>query len=251
MKTQIKIMNLDIDIISIRNLAIRIRKFLREESFNVILFASTDLIEEIDKNEELKELMSKAELILPQDETLLSLHHVDTLKEASMVVSVQYIATVFDKLSHEDKTMYVLATKEKEAKAFEAWITQWYPNMRIIGSFYEELEQNKEVIINEINSLVPDILLCLADSPEQERFLLENKSMINAKLAIALGNENLGLIKMYKQTIRGEKLGLIETFYYKLIQSKEITKLRNVRMFKRKFENYKNKKGGKYNGDNE
>ncbi len=251
MKTQVKIMGLDVDIITIRNLAIKIRRYLTNDNLNVIVFASTHLIEEIDRSEELKELIGKSDLILPQDETLLSLHHVDELKEASIMVGVQYISSVFDKLSYEKRSAYILVSGEKEAMGCKEWIAQWYPNIQIIGSYYKEIEQNKETVINEINSLVPDMLLCFLNSPEQERFLLENKAMINAKLGIALGNDNLGLIKKFKQSNETSNDNSLKKLYNQLIENKGITKLRNIRMFKRKVENYKNKKGGKSNGDNE
>lgn len=251
MKTQVKIMGLDVDIMSIRNLATKIRGYLTNDSLNVILFASTHVIEKIDRDEEYKELIGKADMILPQDEALLSLHHVDELKEASMVVSVEYIAAVFDKFAYEKKTVYILAVSEKEAIGCEAWLAEEYPNVKVMGYYYKDVEQNKETIINEINSLVPDILLCFLDSPEQEHFLLDNRLMINAKLGIALGSDSLVLIKRFKQLTKKKDKNAIERCCSKIMRNKGIMKLRNIRMFKRKVEIYKNKKGGKSNGDNE
>ena len=75
--------------------------------------------------------------------------------------------------------------------------------------------------------------------------------MINTKLAIALGNDHLGAIKKFKQFTQGESTNNLGNLFEKLIKNKGIIKLRNIRMFKRKVENYKNKKGGKNNGDHE
>lgn len=231
MGTQINIMGLEIDIIGTDALLSIVDEFLEDDVLNVILFATTDLIDQTVEYEELKNLVMDADYILPGDETLLSLHHVDTLKIASMVVDCESLASIFGDVNLKGRSIYAVASNEKDASAYMNFVKEHYPHMEVLGTFREELEQNQELAINEINSLTPDILIFLTDTPFQERFIMENKSKLNAKLCIGLGHVPL-------ETMIGHK-------------NKGIKKILDTRIFKRKVEKYKHKKGGKMNGDNQ
>lgn len=251
MGTQINIMGLDVDMISTDILKSKVKEYLENDILNIILFATTKLLEYTVEDENLKELIKEADFILPGDETLLSLHHVDTLKIASMVVDYNSLAYTFQNIELKDKTIYLVAANEKEAAIYMEFFKGSYPEIQILGAFYEALEQNEELVINEINSLTPDILLFLIDTPLQERFIMENKLKLNSKLCIGLGRVNVESSIKQKQSKRVFKNKSLEHLYYFFVENKGIKKIMDTRIFKRKVENYKNKKGGKTNGDNE
>lgn len=251
MGTQINIMGLEVDIISNDTLVSKVKEYIENDCLNIILFATTKLLEDTVEDEKLKELIMAADFILPGDETLLSLHHVDTLKVASMVVDYKSLSLAFQSSALKDKTIYLVAANEKEATLYMEFIKRSYPGIQILGAFYDELESNEELVINEINSLTPDILIFLIDTPLQERFIMENKLKLNSKLSLGLGRINVESSIKQNQVKRVFKNKTIENLYYFFIENKGIKKILDTRIFKIKVENYKNKKGGKTNGDNE
>lgn len=231
MGTQINIMGLEIDIIDTKALVSIVNDFLENDVLNVILFATTDLIDYTVEDEELKSIIMDADYILPGDETLLSLHHVDTLKVASMVVDYKSLSHAFTDVGVRNRSIYLIASSEKEAQSYMNLMEEHYPQMEVLGAFYEDLEQNQELVMNEINSLTPDILIFLIETPFQERFIMENKLKLNAKLCIGLGHITPEAVTKHKNN--------------------GIKKILDARIFKRKFEKYKHKKGGKTDGDNQ
>lgn len=251
MGTQINIMGLEVDIIGTDTLVAKVKGYLESDVLNIILFATTNLIDHTIEDEELKNLVLEADYILPGEETLLSLHHVDTLKIASMVVDYESLAYAFQNIDLKSTTMYLIAANEKEATAYTNFIRDNYPDIQVLGAFYDDLLQNQELVINEINSITPDMLLFVIDTPLQERFIMENKSKLNAKLCIGLGRIDVEASMKQKQAKKVFKNKTLEYLYYFFIENKGIKKILDTRIFKRKVENYKNKRGGKTHGDNE
>ena len=64
--------------------------------------------------------------------------------------------------------------------------------MAIAGSYVADNSSgDPEVIVNEINSVMPDVVLSMMDQPFQEEFLYEQKPKIGAKLWFGLVPEGI------------------------------------------------------------
>ena len=78
-----------------------------------------------------------------------------------------------------------------------AKISEVNPELNIKGMQDINIYSN-ERLIKEINTLTPDILLVGLGSPNQETWIIENKSLLNTKVIIAVGDG----IKMFSNTKR-------------------------------------------------
>jgi Teichoic acid biosynthesis proteins len=241
MDTTIKIMDLDINMISMDTFLSKINDYLTNEYLNVILLASATMLEEAANDSEYREMLSRADLILPGDETLLSMHHVDLLKVAGMVINYKCIDQMLKEMT-ESKTAYLIARNEQEAEKFNGFCESQYTNIKLVGSCSLNLEQNGDMVINEINSLAPDILVVAVDTPFQESWMIKNCTKMNAKLCIGLGGVINELLEQYKRTPAFFRVLHLEKLYNMIVRNKRLNKIRQARIFKRKIAHYKNSK---------
>ena len=86
MQASVKIMDIDVDMLSNDVFIQKINEYLTDEKLQVIFFASTEVLNRAVEEEEYRRLVDMAELFLPGEEALLSNHHVDVL-EAGQVVA--------------------------------------------------------------------------------------------------------------------------------------------------------------------
>lgn len=242
MGTKINIMGLDIDIISIDALVSTVQEYLDNDCLNIILMANTTLLEETGKDQELKELAMEADIIIPSDETLLSLHHVDNLKIASMVVDYSCISPIFNWLGEEGKSIYIVARNEKEVSVFREFYVKPHSGIAVEGIYCDDLVHGEELLLNKINSVAPDIVLFMVDSPLQERWIMGNRTKLNSKLCFAIGAVSEKILSEQKVTPMWISKLKMETLYNWAKQNKGLKKVRAIHIFKKKVEDYKNKK---------
>lgn len=245
MEAKVNIMGLDVDLISTDSFTNRIEQYLTNDYLNIIFLLSTKMVYDAMEREEYKDTLSKAHMLIPGEEAMLSEFHVDALRETGIVTNYRCMYQMLDGIKGEHKTMYLVGLDELKLKHFMHFCKEFYPNTKVIGAYQVNPDINMELVVNEINGANPDILTVIMDSPEQENWIVENSAKINAKLCIGIGGIVGKLLEEHKDApIIFQKLKL-EGFYFKVIQTiiNRVKKLLQNRIFMKKIEHYKNKKG--------
>ncbi|SFR65055.1 WecB/TagA/CpsF family glycosyltransferase [Anaeromicropila populeti] len=245
MEAKVSIMGLDVDLISTDSFSSRIEQYLTNDYLNIIFLLSTKMVYDAMEVEEYKDILSKAHMLIPGEEALLSEFHVEALRETGIVTNYRCMYQLLDGIKGEHKTMYVVGSSEEKIKQFMEFCHMIYPGTKILGAYCINPEINVELVINEINGANPDILTVILDSPEQENWIIENSATINAKLCIGIGGIIDKLLGKHKSAPALIKKMKMERFYFDVILwiPQRIKKLMQNRIFKRKIAHYKNKKG--------
>lgn len=86
-------------------------------------------------------------------------------------------------------TIYVLGDEEKEVEDALRYIKEEFPRIDIVGaSVLNKEAEHSEDIINDINLIAPKVLISVLSSPYQEKFFLEHRAMLSAKIWYAMGS---------------------------------------------------------------
>ena len=110
-------------------------------------------------------------------------------------------------LERNKYSIFVLGEMKEEVQTSCEYIAEEFPRLKVLGSAaFEECVGANEGIINDINMLAPDVILSVLPSPLQERFLIEHKPMMSARLWYGLGNANLAGQKHSLKSIILKKL---------------------------------------------
>lgn len=241
MGTRIRIMDLEVDLLTQETFQNEMAAYLSNDYLNVVHMISLDYIDTYDKNELVQHVLAQADMVLPGEKTILSAHHVEVLETGGMVVDYHCLLGLVEPLKLAEKTFYLVLRNEKEAKAMYRYLIRHFPKEHVAGVYVADGNVAEETLLNDINTKLPDIILLSMDSTEQEEWLENNKGKINAKLCLAAGSI-LPLVMRdnvhVPEWIRRIHLGGIYRFLMRFPYSNFFRK----RIFNRKMDDYITKK---------
>jgi N-acetylglucosaminyldiphosphoundecaprenol N-acetyl-beta-D-mannosaminyltransferase len=88
----------------------------------------------------------------------------------------------------EGLTVYLLGGLPEVVEACCRWISETYPDLRIVGCHHGHFSPDEErSIIEEINTVQPQILLVALGSPRQEQWIARNSQHLKAGVCMGVG----------------------------------------------------------------
>lgn len=241
MGTRVKIMDVEVDLLTQETCLEELRGYLQNDYLNVVHMISLDYMDAYDKNELVQTALEQADMVLPGEKAILTAHHVDVLETGGMVVDYHSIQDMLHSLQLEEKTFYLVLRNAKEAKVLYQYLTRHFSKEQVLGVYAADGEVTEEALINDINTKLPDVILLSMASTEQEEWLEHNKSKINAKLCLVAGSvmplimkENIH-VPVWIQKIH---LAGVYRWLARIPYSHSLRR----RIFNRKMDDYNNKK---------
>lgn len=227
MKKNINVMGFGIDVLTYRNWFKKMQQYLSNDHLNIIYFMTVNMIQHGEGNEEYKELIACADYLLPGEDAVLKSYFGEKKLVNGVIMNYRVLEHFFPYLKQCQKSVFVVYDQNETMKTLHEFIGFEYPNL-VSESFNGlEREGESERIINAINAEAPDVLLLAIATPEQEQWLSENHTKLNAKLCLGIG----GVMEaMKKQSDNGP--GIAERLTMNL----------RTRIFRRKLVNYNTKK---------
>lgn len=241
MGTRVRIMGLEIDLLTQETLQAEITGYLSNDVLNVIHIISVDYMDTCEKNETVQEVLAEADMVLPGEKTILSAHHVEVLETGGMAVDYHSMLQMLESMKVKERTFYLVLRNEKEAKGIYRYMTRHGLKENVLGVYVADGNVAEETMINDINTKLPDIILLSMDSPGQEEWLLNNRGKINAKLCLAAGSIIPHILRENVHVpawIRKIHCGGVFRFIVKIPNAKFFRE----RIFNRKMDDYITKK---------
>ena len=240
MQVSVKIMDIDIDMMTNDIFIQKMNEYLTDDSLDVILFASTKMLNRAVEDAEYRQLIEQAELLLPGEEALLTTHHVDILEAGGMVVSCKSLGMMLENLTKEDRTLYIIAENEAEVEKLQLYCKSMQPELRVVGSYANDKELEDAAVINEINSHTPDMILLNLATGVQEEWIKAHAPLLNGKLCIAIGGvANLIFAGQKEPPVWVKRLHL-ERLFRQLVKEQSVKKDVKARIFRKKIVQYNN-----------
>lgn len=188
MGTKVKIMDIEVDLLTQETCLEELQGYLENDYLNIVHMISLDYIDAYDKNDLVQTALEEADLVLPGEKAILSAHHVDVLETGGMVVDYHGIMDLLETLHLDNRTFYLVLRNAKEAKVFYQYWKDHFSSEQITGIYAADGEVTEEALINDINTKLPDVVLLSMASTEQEEWLENNKSKMNARLCLVAGS---------------------------------------------------------------
>lgn len=233
-------MGVEVDLLSQDYLQAITNEYLENDRLNIYFLLTTEIIEAAEADEEYRKCLEEADLLLPGEEHIITLgQELNDLPD----VALNYNALLdMAKRLSEKKVIFFLCQDMQTVKRAERYTKENLPNFNVQGSYSYEDHLGDEQIINSINAITPDIIISTLPTPLQEQWIAEYRTKVNAKLYIGMGGVLDAMISEYKEPPQIIKHFHLEGLYSNLRRSMTNKPLR-TRIFKRKVEQYNNKKG--------
>lgn len=240
MQASVKILGIDVDMTSNDVFIEKMNEYLADDRLDVILFASTNMLNRALEDEEYRGLIEQAEMLLPGEEALLTAHHVDVLEAGGMVVSCRSLGMMLENLNRQDMTVYVIASREEDVERLQDYCRAVQPELCLVGSYAYDSNLGDAVVVNEINSHTPDILLLNLPSGLQEQWIMEHAPQLNARLCIAVGGVAGLIFAEQKEPPAWVGKLHLEKLYSRLVREQSVKKDVRARIFRKKITQYNN-----------
>ncbi len=234
METSVKIMNTEVAMISKETLLQQINTYLKDEEFQVVLFASASLLQMGEEDELLRSDLQTIHLLLPGEEAILAMHHLDVLQAGNMVVSCKAFGDVLEDIWKQRATAYIISDDRERTLLLQDFIRDVQPELQVVGVSVLEPEVQTATVLNDINSKTPDMLFLDLEETAQIQWLKENKDMLNAKLCVAIGGVSTIILDDYHKIPEWVCKCKMEKIYRALVFNKPRRNHKKGRIFRKK-----------------
>lgn len=188
MQDRVQFLNVAVNIAATKTASDATIKCLEEESSKVVYFVNSETLFLLEEKSDWRETIEASELVLPGTVSVnKSINEVLGHKRDSFFLE-SYFDNVLDYAVENGKELFIIAEKEEHFLSIQEHIQEKRPFITLSGVFLTEQEESADHVVNEINSVAPDILLVALEERKQ-LFLLENhRHQINAGLLLFTGN---------------------------------------------------------------
>ena len=225
MSEKINVLGVEIENIDLVKAMGRVHEYTNTEVLSTIGMITTGVLLAAGSDLEYREKIEHLSMHVIGDKEVLAAAGIDSAERQLEVEEGWFLTAFFEYIQENENTLALLCETKQECAALQNHLEEVYPRINMVGVFaLAEMAADADSIVNLINGVSADIILASLGIPEQENFVFQNRTKLNVKVWLGIG-------KSLKIKNRPE---LKSTFLEKLIEK---------RIFKKKMNQYHQKKG--------
>ena len=162
--------------------------YLKGNGKAMIFTPNPEMVMEARKNKEFMKILNSSTMNVPDGIGIVYGSKFTSNPIRQRVAGYDLMLGVFDKMKDMGKTAYFFGCAPEIADRAKFAIEKRFPGLKIVGTAngYFDNEREKE-IIDEINTLKPDLLLVGIGFPKQEKWIYDHIKDLNIKAAAGVG----------------------------------------------------------------
>ncbi len=198
--------------------------YLNNGALNTILVVSTRILVEAAENPEYKKWIESMDMTICGETDILRAADSANRNRLKEVENGEFVREFFHRLAWNHKKVFLLSNSEQQMEFLKKKIHEVHSNLVIVGQYVlGDVTTGMDLFINEINDVVPHVIISSMPHPLQEQLMYENRMKMNANVWLALPEHSI------IQTRKGMRTSRLLTLFYK-------------KMFKRRVSKYNNEK---------
>lgn len=153
-----------------------------------IITVNPEIAVQIQEDNELMEISKKADLLTPDGVGIVWASRILKNPVPERVTGYDLLLESLKQGNLHNWSFYFLGSDEEVNKNMEIHVSKFYPNIKILGrhhGYYKN--EDEENIVQEIESLCPDILVVAFGSPRTDKWIERYRNRINAKVVFGVG----------------------------------------------------------------
>lgn len=193
---QIQLLGMTIPNYSLREELQLAQDALGDEKLQLFLTVSMQSLVKVSNSElpHLRECVEHADLVVVEDPEILSTAGIYSSQRIHEAKDHVFFTELLKRLQRGQRQIYLVASKNDALLKIKEILSDKYEKLHVVGQYsIEDYPDDLDRMINEINSAAPDVILSVMPTPQQEEFLVANRSKLLAKLWYGLG-ENYSLL---------------------------------------------------------
>ena len=213
--------------------------YLGNDATNIMYMFSVDTLKKVSGNEELLAIMNEADVCLPAERTILNKQN--RQMRIGMVKSYRNFFNML-KIAGLVRNVYLVGKNERIMESMTEVLLSYNPVLDICGRYSFSDEMSDESIVNDINSKAPNVLLLALDTPDVQKWIANNRHLINTKLCVCLCDISETIIKENVEPPRLIHILRLGKLYNSMIRRKYTESKKKERIFQAMLAEYNDKK---------
>ncbi len=179
----INVAGIELDNYTVRETIMSVEKEMSDKGFHTIEEVNMDTLMMAETDAVIRNALETVEHTVIAEKGILAAVGEGTYQRIHEIEHHDFFYEMMKRIERSRKTLFLIGdTTENTGQMYDR-IRELYPKCEIIGTAaLEECRMATDSIVNEINSLAPDVILSVLKSPEQEHFLMENREKLSAGL---------------------------------------------------------------------
>ncbi len=166
-----------------------VEQFLGEDMLHTIGTITSRLLGCARNDETVQKMTEAYDIAVIGEGRLLRGSGIDSAQRIREVRGFDFYKELLTQLSRRGNTVFLLSDTGERLSAYKAYLGQIHEKMTIFGeAALTDHIDDADGIVNEINASMPDIVLSVISSPEQEHFLFSHRHMIGARIWYSVGD---------------------------------------------------------------
>lgn len=188
MKERVELLDIAVDVASTKDASDATIEYIEQEGSKVVYFFNSETLLLLQGNESWKQSVDECELVLPGSVNVdNSIDDALGHKRDSFYFE-RYMDSIYDHIVEMGYDAMLVASSETQFQTVQNNIHEKRPYLNLSGLYFTEQQESLEHMVNEINSLAPDVLLISCAEQTQLELLCQYRTHMNAGLVLYLGN---------------------------------------------------------------
>ena len=159
---------------------------------NSIITFNLDFLFNTTRDNKFKDICQNATLVFPDGVGITSLIYLKYGKKINRITGTDIFNTILLIAEEHQLKIALLGSSDSAHKKIISKLNHDFPNIKIVSALsppfnFEVNEKLNEKVLNELETVKPDILIVALGSPRQEYWIEKNKQKIGAKLNVGVG----------------------------------------------------------------
>ncbi len=212
MKTDI--LGINFDVIDLDECAQKLSDAIDNNKKIFVVTPNPEIVMLAQNDDEFKNVLDGADIVIPDGIGIVLASKLNKIKIKKRVAGYDLVQKFFS--MSKNYKIYFLGSTSEIIQLARKNMAKKFPNINIVGG-HNGFFDNDIQIIEQINSLKPDVLLVGMGAPKQEKWIYKYKNQINAKIFIGVGGSfDVMSGKIKRAPVIFQKLGL--EWFHRLIK---------------------------------
>lgn len=188
MKDRVELLGVSVDVASTKEASEATISYIEAGGSKVVYFINSETLLLLEGNNAWKESVLGCELILPGPANVnASINDVLGHKRDPFFFE-SYLDAILDYIVEMGLDTLLVTGSEQQFQSVQANIHEKRPFLYLSGLYKKEQDESYEHIVNEINSVAPDVLLVACEETTQLELLDQYHDLMNAGIVLFVGD---------------------------------------------------------------